>query len=228
MGTFLQKYYEHQFSMTTKSAGLMVGMLIVPSGGLATILSGFFLKKFNKSRNSAIGQCIIANLLALPFILSFTLSCPNIQYRNFEKYNSSCNSDCSCSVSTFDPVCGSDGFLYKSPCEAGCQESLQFGNFTNCLCIQDEASFAIKGICQADCDYFVPFSVGAFFLIFLTFWISMPATMATLRCVEEKERSLAIGLQNIVGRLLGSLPGPILFGYFIDKTCILKQESCGK
>ena len=40
---------------------------------------------------------------------------------------------------------------------------------------------------------------------------------------------MAVGLQTIVARLVGGIPGPILYGYFIDDTCILWQPStCGK
>ena len=74
----------------------------------------------------------------------------------------------------------------------------------------------------------IPFLVIAFLLIFLTFWVTMPSTMATLRSVGDEERSLAIGLQNIVIRLLGSIPGPVMFGFFIDKTCDLWDTSCGE
>ena len=56
----------------------------------------------------------------------------------------------------------------------------------------------------------------------------MPSTMATLRSVGDEERSLAIGLQNIVIRLLGSIPGPVMFGYFIDRTCLLWDIGCGE
>ena len=44
--------------------------------------------------------------------------------------------------------------------------------------------------------------------------------MAVIKCVKEDQKSLALGLKRIIVGLLGSLPGPMLFGYFIDQTCI--------
>ena len=32
-----------------------------------------------------------------------------------------CNANCFCNHETADPVCGSDGLMYLSPCLAGCQ-----------------------------------------------------------------------------------------------------------
>ena len=116
----------------------------------------------------------------------------------------------------------------SSPCRAGCRASSGTNNFTQCGCVQAEAASAVRQLCGGDCGYFYPFLVVCFVLIFLTFWITMPSTMATLRSVREHERSMALGLQSVVIRLIGSIPGPVLFGYFIDRTCILWDKSCGK
>ena len=101
-------------------------------------------------------------------------------------------------------------------------------NFTSCSCIDDQQSSAVRELCESDCGFFIPFIVIIFVMMFLTFWVTMPSTMATLRCVKDKERSLAVGLQTMAIRLLGSIPGPVLFGYFIDRTCIQWDSSCGK
>lgn len=36
-----------------------------------------------------------------------------------------------------------------------------------------------------------------------------------------------MGTQNVVFRLFGSIPGPIIFGALIDRTCRFSQTDCG-
>jgi hypothetical protein len=48
------------------------------------------------------------------------------------------------------------------------------------------------------------------------------------RAVRPEERSLALGLQSIILRLIGSIPGPILFGFVVDKVCLLWEPACGE
>ena len=53
--------------------------------------------------------------------------------------------------------------------------------------------------------------------------------VTTLKSVKVEEKSMAVGVQTIVARLVGGIPGPILYGYFIDNTCILwQQNNCGE
>ena len=44
------------------------------------------------------------------------------------------------------------------------------------------------------------------------------------RSVEPIQRSLALGLQTLLIRGLGTVPGPIIFGYLIDRTCLMWQN----
>ena len=251
LASFMPKYFEQQYQMTTGSAAQVFGFLIVPAGGSATFFAGLFLKRFIKSRNAAITLCIIAHSITLPLWGIFMMSCPSLPYVGVNHPGdkpasaaaslssplssllppsppASCTADCGCAASSLDPVCGADGLMYLSPCRAGCRASSGANNFTQCGCVQAEAASAVRQLCGGDCGYFYPFLVVCFVLIFLTFWITMPSTMATLRSVREHERSMALGLQSVVIRLIGSIPGPVLFGYFIDRTCILWDKSCGK
>jgi organic anion transporter 4A len=46
--------------------------------------------------------------------------------------------------------------------------------------------------------------------------------------VRPEERSLALGIQSIIIRLVGSIPGPVLFGFVVDKVCLLWEPGCGE
>lgn len=50
--------------------------------------------------------------------------------------------------------------------------------------------------------------------------------IAITRCVPDNQRTYALGLQWLFLCVFGSMPGPVLFGAFIDKTCVLWEETC--
>ncbi|XP_060071533.1 solute carrier organic anion transporter family member 4A1-like [Ylistrum balloti] len=61
-----------------------------------------------------------------------------------------------------------------------------------------------------------------------SFYLLVRFGPSTTECVQPKQRSLAIGVELLVVRLLGTTPGPILLGAIIDSACSVWQESCGK
>ena len=99
------------------------------------------------------------------------------------------------------------------------QEEVE-STYPDCVCVGDGSGSAVRQKCDNDCGYFALFALGVFIFIFLHFGIQTPTTMAVLKCVKEDQKSLALGLKRIIVGLLGSLPGPILLGYFIEQTCI--------
>jgi hypothetical protein len=46
--------------------------------------------------------------------------------------------------------------------------------------------------------------------------------------VAEEQRTLALGVQSLVFRALGSIPGPIVFGVIFDSTCLFWQFDCDR
>lgn len=48
------------------------------------------------------------------------------------------------------------------------------------------------------------------------------------RCVADEQRTLALGVQSVVFRAFGSIPGPIVFGVIFDSACIFWQYNCGR
>lgn len=51
--------------------------------------------------------------------------------------------------------------------------------------------------------------------------------VSTFRAVRDDERPLSLGVTSALGRLLGTIPGPILGGLVFDSTCLLWQEEDG-
>ena len=47
------------------------------------------------------------------------------------------------------------------------------------------------------------------------------------RSVAEEQRTFSLGLQLLAFQVLGTVPGPLLFGVIFDSACILWQYECG-
>uniref|UniRef100_A0A3Q3WX46 Solute carrier organic anion transporter family member n=1 Tax=Mola mola TaxID=94237 RepID=A0A3Q3WX46_MOLML len=150
-----------------------------------------------------------------------------------------CNAGCSCVREVYAPVCGADGMMYYSPCHAGCRSinrtlhSTGKQVYSGCSCVVgnvslDEEGLALSGKCASSCDQMPAFLSFFFIMISFTFLCSIPALTATLRCVPDSQRSFGLGIQWIVVRTLGSIPGPIVFGSMIDISCLLWQDQCGE
>ncbi|XP_053572040.1 solute carrier organic anion transporter family member 4A1 [Bombina bombina] len=147
--------------------------------------------------------------------------------------SASCNADCRCLEEIFNPVCGADNVMYYSACYAGCSHMyIDLGDgrkvYENCSCIarNDSSSggYAVAGKCSSSCYKMPTILLLIFSEIFFTFLCSVPAITATLRCVSDSQRSFALGIQWIVVRTLGAIPGPIAFGSMIDISCLLWQN----
>ncbi|XP_021367866.1 solute carrier organic anion transporter family member 4A1-like [Mizuhopecten yessoensis] len=87
---------------------------------------------------------------------------------------------------------------------------------------------AFQGICMSDCKLFYLVAPLFFLGMLLTFMTVSPTQTATLRCVPESQKTLAIGTQWLLLRLLGTTPGPLMIGSIIDSACKVWQDVCGE
>lgn len=250
--TFLPKFIENQFGLSSSFAAILGGAVLIPGAAFGQVLGGVLVSKFKMTCKNTMKFAWLASLIALMLCFVFVYAnCENEPFAGVsEAYNgtgdlgnltTSCNANCNCIRSYYYPVCGRDGVQYFSPCFAGCKSSaseIRPKIYYNCSCIgmkteitPTAASFGFEakaGKCETRCTHLPMFLAIFFAAIVFTFMAGTPITVSILRCVNQKQRSLALGIQFMMLRLLGSIPGPIIFGVTIDSTCILWDiNECG-
>ncbi|XP_078507736.1 solute carrier organic anion transporter family member 4A1 [Lissotriton helveticus] len=250
MSTFGPKILESQFSLSASEAATIFGYLVVPAGGGGTFLGGFIVNKMKLRCSGIIKFSLLCALISLMAMFVFLIHCPNmpvagitasydgsVQTEGSLQLTASCNAGCNCSKEIYSPVCGTDNIMYYSPCHAGCSgvhihHAGGLKTYHNCSCIGDNVSMNVNqakaGKCSSSCQKMSVLLIFIFVVILFTFLCSIPALTATLRCVSDRQRSFALGIQWIVVRTLGGIPGPIAFGSLIDISCLLWQHQCGE
>ncbi|KAG7459221.1 solute carrier organic anion transporter family member 1C1-like [Solea senegalensis] len=249
MVTYKPKYIEQHFRQSASKANFLMGVINIPAVALGMFSGGLLMKRLKLNimgaAKFAFGTSLIGYILSLFF---FAMSCENAKVAGVTlSYNSdgisydrhtlftACNSECFCSASDWDPVCGDNDITYVTPCLAGCSGSAGSGKntvFSNCSCVGAAGNFtASTGQCphKDDCDrmfpYFLALSVITSFIISLG---GTPGYMFLIRCIKPQLKSLALGFHALATRTLAGIPAPIYFGAIIDTTCLKwGQKRCG-
>lgn len=154
-----------------------------------------------------------------------------------------CNTtSCECSQDKFAPVCGQDGMTYFSACYAGCKNYTEkdgkIVTFSNCLCLGDEidngtsdhASFgtATIGYCETECSNFVWYIILFSLFVFIHSTSEVGSMLLILRCVDPRDKAMALGLIQFAIGLFGNVPCPIIYGAVVDSACLVWKMACGE
>ncbi|MED6242405.1 hypothetical protein ATANTOWER_004181 [Ataeniobius toweri] len=238
LATFMAKFIEKQFSQTISFSNMMIGGVGIPLAVLGIVLGGALMRRFNVSVSGASKLCsgviLLCMFSALPMLF---MGCSTKTVAGIYPERSSflsCSSDCPCPAAAFNPICGSNGVEFRSPCHAGCLSRQTDGNnkimnFTDCRCINNGSGTARPGTCGSGCSHLLlPFMALLALTSFITSFSQTPSYMMILRTVPAEDKSFAVGVQYMLFRVLAFMPGPVLYGSVIDTTCIMWGEKCGQ
>ncbi|XP_022334492.1 solute carrier organic anion transporter family member 4A1-like isoform X2 [Crassostrea virginica] len=233
------------FNVDLTTAGSVMGIITIPGSGGGMLLGGYLPKKLKLRCRGIIKLCFICMSICLLFAPAFLINCPNqpltgldtpyVKESSISGLVSTCNENCGCTTAAFEPICDLNHTVYFSPCHAGCTNVTTIAgvkSYFNCSCIPTSTNSttadAVNGSCAENCPLFYVFCVLLFCIMFFTFMTMSPVVTSIFRCVPDNQRSLALGLQLLIGRLLGTTPGPVLLGFIIDSACTIWQEDCGE
>ncbi|XP_065315264.1 solute carrier organic anion transporter family member 2A1-like [Gordionus sp. m RMFG-2023] len=233
---FLPKFMESQFAISASQANIIAGALGVFSSSTGILIGGYIMKKLNIKLRGALLISIIGLLItSIKAIILMNLRCEPIRLSGYISEETSCN------LQYFEPVCGNnDNRLYYNPCFAGCESYIrdkQIKAYTNCSCLEKQInnlngslsnpSSATPGLCKRGCRQFIPYLIIMAFGSFLAAPSIVAVTMVKLRCVTKEEKPFALGFSSFLMSLIAFLPGPLITGALIDKTCLVwKHSSC--
>ncbi|CAL1679964.1 unnamed protein product [Lasius platythorax] len=86
---------------------------------------------------------------------------------------------------------------------------------------------AVPGSCPVDCmQKFYIFLAVVCLLKFSGATGRASNFLVSVRCVDEKDKTVAMGFGLTIMSLFAFIPSPILFGFILDKTCLVWGKTC--
>ncbi|XP_045411419.1 solute carrier organic anion transporter family member 2B1 [Lemur catta] len=243
---FLPKFLERQFSVTASYANQLIGSVSFPMAILGMVLGGTLVKCLHLGPMRCSILCLLGSLFCLLLSLPlFFMGCSTHQIAGILHQPGTqpgpglfpgCMEPCSCPSDDFNPVCDPSTHVeYITPCHAGCasrvvQETLDKSQvfYTNCSCVVGGGPVP-AGSCNSACSHLVlPFMLLVSLGATVSCVTHTPTFMLILRGVKKEDKTLAMGIQFMLLRILAWMPSPVIHGSAIDTTCVHWAQRCGR
>ncbi|CAD1478453.1 unnamed protein product [Heterotrigona itama] len=221
--TFLPKYLESQFRMPAHHANMISGVGGILVMGLGIIISGVFILRAKPNAR------FVAAWIAFTAVV-YAIGMGVLILSSFEP---TCEATCDCVRNKFSPICGVDGKTYFSACHAGCSNyTIVDGKVASCigsnLTSPEMASTATIGYCELECSNFWVYMVLFSVFVFIHSTSEVGSMLLILRCVDPRDKAMALGLIQFAIGLFGNVPCPIVYGAVVDSACLVWEYACGE
>ncbi|KAG7189363.1 hypothetical protein KM043_017013 [Ampulex compressa] len=244
--TFLPKYLESQFRLPAHHANMISGVGGILVMGLGIIISGvFILRAKPNARFVAAWIAFTAVVYAIGMGVLMFIGCPMDDFAGLvshsdgiSSFEPTCEATCDCDRNKFSPICGGDGKTYFSACHAGCSNYTvadgKVSSFYNCQCIgqnltiPEALSTATIGYCQLECSNFWVYMILFSVFVFIHSTSEVGSMLLILRCVDPRDKAMALGLIQFAIGLFGNVPCPIVYGAVVDSACLVWEYACGE
>ncbi|KZC13677.1 PREDICTED: solute carrier organic anion transporter family member 3A1 [Dufourea novaeangliae] len=244
--TFLPKYLESQFRLPAHHANMISGVGGILVMGLGIIISGvFILRAKPNARFVAAWIAFTAVVYAIGMGVLMFIGCPMDDFaglvshsNGLSNFEPTCDVSCDCDRNKFSPICGADGQTYFSACHAGCSNYTivdgKVDSFNNCQCIGPNlttpgtTSTAMIGYCELQCSNFWVYMVLFSVFVFIHSTSEVGSMLLILRCVDPRDKAMALGLIQFAIGLFGNVPCPIVYGAVVDSACLVWEYACGE
>lgn len=249
---FLPKYLEMIYAKSASLSNLVTGTVTLAFSAIGIFSSGIILSKYKPKARYLAAWNIIAGIIIALGIFSFAfISCSDLVklkhvYSNND-HRMECSNNCHCEYVKYTPVCSMDGKTrFVSPCHAGCTSYNETKKlYSGCSCVSSNIGsqfedplwnrsdtnynpgHVVPGLCDVNCQSaFILFLVVLCALQLIGSSSRTTNFLVAIRCVDEQDKSMSIGLGLTIISLASFIPSPIIFGYIIDKCCLYWGATC--
>ncbi|CAF3217327.1 unnamed protein product [Rotaria socialis] len=248
---FLSKHIEYQFRTTSSHSSVYIGVISLFSVIFGTPLGAYCVKRYDMNGRQCAKFCCIILAMSSVIFLGLLLHCrePTIGTSHSmpvistafdddsfdeltaesDRVESPCKRDCKCDMNIYQPVCDvANRETYQNPCLLGCK-TIRKGIYADCLCLPNNSTVNVGRCTERKCAMNFRITLcGAFIVVFMSCCVIVPALKCVLHSVELTHRAFSLGFKSTMTKTFGYLPGTLLFGIIIDRTCkTWIRETCG-